>query len=341
MKCRKIGLTRRGFTLLELAIVVGVVGLLAALLIPAVLHGRAAARRAGCANNVRQLALANLLHHDTFGRFPSGGWGNRYLYDPRRGAGHRQPGGWCGAVLPYLERGNVLAAARSQDPAAFAAAMAAAQSVSLPGFRCPDRSAPVLGEAQPPLIPGGDVGDSLVNAPFVPRVAKTDYAANAGASGLLNTPGPPSVEAGDASADRGLGGWWLDPYYLDGVVYQRSGVPLAAVTDGASNVYLLGEKAVRDPDLSTGGDWGYDGSLLVGADEDTLRSTNHPPARDGEEEAVSDVFGSAHADGFQMAFCDGRVETVGYGVDPLVHLRRGDRGAGWTEAYARRIPSSE
>ena len=94
---------RSAFTLVELLVVIAIIGILVALLLPAVQAAREAARRATCTNQVKQIALAWHLHHDTHKFFPSGGWGYRYMADPDRGFGEGQPGSWAYSCLPYLE----------------------------------------------------------------------------------------------------------------------------------------------------------------------------------------------------------------------------------------------
>ncbi len=90
---------RRGFTLVELLVVIAIIGALVALLLPAVQGGRESARRTQCKNNLRQIGLALLAHHDEHGALPMG----CLEWRPYGGTTERQLA-WSVYLLPYLEQ---------------------------------------------------------------------------------------------------------------------------------------------------------------------------------------------------------------------------------------------
>src|SRR3954453_2916900 len=95
-----------GFTLVELLVVIAIIGILVALLLPAIQAAREAARRTQCKNHLKQIAVACLNYESSQKAFPAGGWGFRWMGDPDRGMGRGQPGGWIFQVCSYLEEGD-------------------------------------------------------------------------------------------------------------------------------------------------------------------------------------------------------------------------------------------
>ena len=178
----KIGCNSRdGFTLVELLVVITIIGILIALLLPAVQAAREAARKVQCANNLKQLTVAMLNQSRPPGSFPSGGWNYQWTADPDRGTGKEQPAGWVYATLPYIEQQalhdlgsdgqpNVWTAkqlagatARCQTPLSFQNCPRHARS----SIRCPPN--PTAASPSPRLARN-----------WAAAVARGDYAANAG-----------------------------------------------------------------------------------------------------------------------------------------------------------------
>src|SRR4051794_20074622 len=92
---------RRGFTLVELLVVIAIIGILVALLLPAIQAAREAARRASCSNNLKNLGLAVLNHHDVMKHFPVNMGAS---ISPGEAPGLEQPGvGWILNTLPQME----------------------------------------------------------------------------------------------------------------------------------------------------------------------------------------------------------------------------------------------
>jgi hypothetical protein len=107
---------------------------------------------------------------------------------------------------------------------------------------------------------------------------------------------------------------------------------LRDIVDGASNTYLAGEKYLCPDNYVNGSDQGDDQGWMEGYDYDVNRWTNndsdHWPRQDQPGGVNYKAFGSAHANGFYMALCDGSVRMFGYAIDPEIHRRLGNRKDG-------------
>ncbi len=131
----------RGFTLVELLVVIAIIGILVALLLPAVQAAREAARRVQCQNNLHQIGIALHNYHDTNRKFPPGiTWPNRTF--------------WSGHLLPYLEQRpmyEMLDLGRLWNTSPNSDACGSYLSV----FRCPSTTAPqhITAQGIPDRVP--------------------------------------------------------------------------------------------------------------------------------------------------------------------------------------------
>jgi prepilin-type processing-associated H-X9-DG protein/prepilin-type N-terminal cleavage/methylation domain-containing protein len=164
------------FTLVEVLVVVAIVGILIALLLPAVQMAREASRRSSCGNNLRQLGVAVLLHEGTHKILPTGGWGSEWVGDPDAGFGPKQPGGWIYNILPYLEQQNLRELGKGSSIVDKNKALVNVMSTPLEVCQCPSRRPP---RAYPYI---GPKPLKNVNPPEI--VAKTDYAVSPTVSSL-------------------------------------------------------------------------------------------------------------------------------------------------------------
>jgi prepilin-type N-terminal cleavage/methylation domain-containing protein len=310
--------SRRAFTLIELLVVIAIIGILIALLLPAVQKVREAANRAKCANNLKQIGLAFQSHHSSFGFFPHAG-DNPYDFSVptftaagNPAIGLDQKAGWAFQILPYMDAENTF---RGGGKSTIQECAFLAAGTPNPVYFCPSRRAPMV-------IPytqahGGGWFDQMMSlaprqarAPF--PVAMIDYAGS-------------NIETVDGhSSSTGV----IQPLRIridssHNIPNANLPIRVRDITDGVSNTLLVGEKAMYLPELGhlqADDDQGY----TVGFDHDTMRHTDSPPLPDYNDRDPTGTsysqgsFGSSHQGTFQAVFADGSVHRIQYSIDPTV-----------------------
>jgi prepilin-type N-terminal cleavage/methylation domain-containing protein/prepilin-type processing-associated H-X9-DG protein len=344
----------RGFTLVELLVVIAIIGILVALLLPAVQAAREAARRNQCKNNLKQISLGVLLHEDSHGFLPSGGWGRYWTADSNRGYGKGQPGSWIYNILAYIEESALrnLGSGLTTSAAGFRDASIRLHQTPVPLFHCPTRRTP---RSYISSMDGTRLQTWLVTlAQTGGGVVKSDYAANAGDAKEFDTfrmYEVPDYATADGNAawtrtsfcradTSGTRGANADlPFCQTGVTYYRSEVKLSQITDGTAKTYLVGEKYLRPESYEgaaaagqPGWSLGENQSMYTGFEWDNHRVAYHPdrtdpgagveyyqPRQDRSGYPNDGAFGSAHSGGLNMAMCDGSVQTLSYDIDSTAH----------------------
>ncbi len=338
----------RAFTLVELLVVIAIIGILVALLLPAIQAAREAARRNQCQNNLKQLGIATQMFHDTHKFLPSAGWGDWWVGCPDQGMGENQPGSWAFQLLAYIEESARAGVGQGFKCGDANSRKVIGQMITTPisVFNCPSRrpSAP---------YPAPNWGNFNFEPPSIPLfTAKSDYACNVGSLGnvgLGTDVGPKSIaEAptylwkfsgpGYVNFTKNIQGW-VPGTALNGVVFQRSTISLSQILDGTSHTYLYGEKNLNPDAYITGEAGNDDQSMYNGYDRDNIRSTwilisptgtvtGHPPVPDTLGGEFTWQFGGPHPGGWMANLCDGSVHFFTYDMAPINHSRLGNRRDG-------------
>ena len=206
---------RSGFTLVELLVVIAIIGVLVALLLPAVQAAREAARRSSCTNNMRQLGVALHNHHDTMNRFPPGCANDKAPFGTHA-AGAGWGSSWKVYILPYIEQtaiydkwlfdGNNSGYTHPSN-------MTYVNRVKIATYRCPSSAMPEWYSAS------GNAGSIQMF---------TSYTGIAGSY----SPNVPFNNCGSGS-----NGFTAE----DGVLFANSRQNMSSITDGTSNTVMVGE----------------------------------------------------------------------------------------------------
>lgn len=279
---------RAGFTLVELLVVIAIIGVLVALLLPAIQAARESSRRAQCQNNLRQIGLAIHTYNDGMGQYPAA-----------RTETGEFGASWAFHLLPFMEHQAQFDSFHPKervDDDLNSQAMRTPVAV----FFCPTRRAPV---ADRDFDNGGGV-------PLVRGVAAGGgYAANAGLFHNYETP----PELGGPDED-------LDPSITAGPIYTDSKISDRHVTDGLSNTFAIGERHIPPEDVVVDdqdrlhlriGDTAF---FAADTAATILGGTKYGLATDIRDPIIV-KFGSLHASVVHFVFLDGHVTAVPDDVD--------------------------
>jgi prepilin-type N-terminal cleavage/methylation domain-containing protein len=285
---RRQSTSRSAFTLIELLVVIAIIGVLTALLLPAVQMAREAARRSACTNNLKQIGLGLSAYADLYGVFPPSSTSriDFGVWSPNPTTYHLHS--WASLILPLLEQ-TALHDQVNYNVSAVAAANYAAASQQIAVYRCPS-------------FDGNDFSQSPMYTKLSPQFALRNYAALGATT---------------------VGNLWQQP---DGVLFPRSNIRYADITDGLSNTLLIVE--TREPDVAV---WIDGGTAAVAAqryDESNAPSyagaetaLNYHPYFDGGGQGIDAQFGpsSMHPGGVMHLLGDGSVRLVADNIDAMVY----------------------
>jgi prepilin-type N-terminal cleavage/methylation domain-containing protein/prepilin-type processing-associated H-X9-DG protein len=300
---------RRAFTMVELLVVIGIIGVLMSLLVPAVQKVRESANRLKCMNNLEQIGIAFHNYYGVNGNFPPGFTGQAdFLDGPSLGPGW----GWGARLLPYLEQSDLHRlidfTKDIADPA-----NAQVREKSLAVFLCP---------ADSPDAPTVTVNDASGNP--ICDVAFGNYV---GMAGVYEVTGYPDTSNG-----------------APGVLLRNTGVTVAKISDGTSNTLFVGERAwhwrnvVRSPattwvgavtnavipqtlDPGLGIEFGHVMCLTNSGTVDEGRVPNN--THDHVEDANSN-----HIQGVNFLFGDGSVRGLQNTISPTIWVALATRAGG-------------
>lgn len=318
----------RGFTLVELLVVITIIGILIGLLLPAVQAAREAARRIQCGNNLKQIGLALQSYHTAIGCFPPGNINSQVDKCPAMGepAGSKSilSGNWMLAILPYIEQGN-LADRYDKTHTSVSPENQAVRETVVAAYVCPSDL-----DTQTPAVPA--------TGPAATENAKYAPASYRAVSGRTDDEAMNYLDSEMAFSQYKPA--WRGPIHLVGpklIGWKCSTETMAHIRDGASNTLLVGESTTS---TNTGyrAFWAYPYAyytLSAGVPQARILwgDFDRCVAADGVggEYACKRGWGSFHNGTINFVLCDGSTRSLTTTIDidlfPKLTTIAGDEAA--------------
>jgi len=290
--------TRKAFTLVELLVVIAIIGILVALLLPAIQMAREAARRSSCSNNLKQIGLALHLYHDTFGTLPPG-WIAQDATG-RRPYWWGEPGwGWASMTLPYIEQAALQSNGIHYGLPITAAENAAARVTPLEVYRCASDTGEdtfvLHASAHLPPLRGTWSDIELATGNYI---------------GVFGTIDPHDVYEHGATPDGAF-------------IHERA-FRFADFLDGTSETFLVGERSSKRSystwtGMVSGGQ--HAAARIIGV-------ATFPPNSERDAEHYTHNFSSYHPAGTQFVAADGSVKLINESIDMAVYHALCTRASG-------------
>ena len=315
---RNIACDRRlGFTLVELLVVIAIIGILIALLLPAIQAAREAARRTQCLNHLKQQGLAAHNYHDSRKHLP-----------PARIVDHQAT--WLYLILPYME--NVALGARWDiSEGDFYDQPREVRTAVIPEYFCPSQAHEALTIPRAMQNVSGHSHSGADESGNIYYASVADYMGSMSSScaitrNAISLSSTTDIAAkvdgvivpckpGQYTQTPGTGG---SANYPQGVATYKSPVSFAKITDGTTKTLMFGEISKRRADGFQAFNGDSPSSLFVGQDRPLAPQPEPSPDQPPSDYLNKVSFGSSHAGVVQFVMCDGSVQSISRDIDPTI-----------------------